>query len=156
MNLLDAQRLANALMVKHDLIIKGWRFEFDNAKKRFGACHYGTKRITLSKVLVELNSEVEVKDTILHEIAHALVGYRHGHNSIWRQKALEIGCNGNRCYSSKEVVTPKLKYQAVCGGCGKTYQKSRMTAKALRCKSACRCQSNISWDNKILLEFKEH
>jgi predicted SprT family Zn-dependent metalloprotease len=156
MNLLDAQRLANDLMAKHNLFIQGWRFEFDNAKRRFGACHYGSKRITLSRALVELNDLETVKDTILHEIAHALVGYRHGHNSVWQAKALEIGCNGQRCYSSKEVTTPKLKYKATCGGCGKVYQKARMTAKSLRCKSACKCQTNIGWDTKILLEFREH
>ena len=33
-----------------------------------------------------------IRDTILHEIAHALVGPCHGHDAVWRQKAREIGC----------------------------------------------------------------
>ena len=41
----------------------------------------------------------EVKDTLLHEIAHALVGSQHQHNTTWRDKAIEIGCKGNRCVS---------------------------------------------------------
>ncbi len=35
----------------------------------------------------------EVKNTLLHEIAHALVGPGHRHNRVWRQKAREIGCD---------------------------------------------------------------
>jgi SWI/SNF-related matrix-associated actin-dependent regulator 1 of chromatin subfamily A len=44
-----------------------------------------------------LNSteEQQFKDTILHEIAHAIVGPHHGHDEVWRGKAVEIGCTGN-------------------------------------------------------------
>lgn len=67
----DAKILAELWIEHHNLV--GWSFEFDNAQKRFGCCNFNKKRITLSRILTTLNSEAEVEDTILHEIAHALV-----------------------------------------------------------------------------------
>ena len=53
-----------------------------------------------------LHSDDEVLDTILHEIAHALVGPQHGHDAVWRAKAREIGCTGERCVSSDSPRVP--------------------------------------------------
>ncbi len=98
MEILEARRLAVALMRQHGLI--GWRLVFDNAKTRAGICRSGPKEIGLSRVLTALHSQTEVTDTILHEIAHALVGPAHGHNEVWRARALAIGCSAHRCVSS--------------------------------------------------------
>lgn len=133
MELSVAQELAINLMEKHGLIDKGWQFEFDNARRRFGVCRFRNKRIGLSKNLVNLNDEAKVKDTILHEIAHALVGSKHGHDWVWRRKAIEIGCNGERCYNSKEVNMPQSKYIAECNGCGYTHKKHRTPKKSSSC-----------------------
>jgi len=129
-----AKKIALELMKKHGLITEffPWRFEFDNAKRRFGSCDETRKKITLSLTLTELNKEEEVVDTILHEIAHALVGNRHGHNWIWKQKALEIGCDGKRCYSTAEVVIPKGNYVAICKN-GHSRSKMRMPKRQLSC-----------------------
>lgn len=99
MELKKARQLALRLMKKHGLIEKGWTFTFDEAKRRFGICQYYKKNISLSAPLTLLRERDNIKNTVLHEIAHALVGYGHGHDSIWKAKALEIGCNGNRCSS---------------------------------------------------------
>jgi predicted SprT family Zn-dependent metalloprotease len=48
-------------------------------------------RIELSKHYVLRNPEHEVLDTILHEIAHALVGPGHGHDEVWKAKCVEVG-----------------------------------------------------------------
>jgi predicted SprT family Zn-dependent metalloprotease len=126
MQLTDAKNLALNLMKQHDLLDMGWTFEFDNARRRFGVCRYRTKRIGLSMHLVSLNDEARVKNTILHEIAHALTP-GHGHDYVWRRKAIEIGCDGNRCYSSNKVETPESRYIAVCNGCGKVHKRHKMT-----------------------------
>lgn len=133
MELIEAQKIANNLMAKHGIIEKGWRFEFDNAKRRFGCCNYTHKKITLSRHLVSLNEESQVKDTILHEIAHALTPGHH-HDYIWRMKAVEIGCNGERCYKSKNVTTPESKYVAICVGCGVTHKKHKKTTRSYSCQ----------------------
>jgi len=124
MNLSKAEKKANELLTKHGLTKKGWRFEFDNAIRRFGCCKYYSKTITMSRKLTELNDEENVIDTILHEIAHALTPGHH-HDSVWQAKAREIGCDGNRCYSSEEVNIPESRYIAECKGCGMIHKRNR-------------------------------
>ena len=154
MDLQRAEKLANELMHKHGLFNKypSWMFEFDNARRRFGRCHYRSNKITLSKHLTELNDEAMVKNTILHEIAHALVGRNHGHDSIWKQKSLEIGCDGHRCYDKKQVTQPKAKYEAVCSCCNRTYKKFRISNKLVN--YSCSLCSKGNYNPEYKLEFK--
>lgn len=125
MNLNQAQSLATTLMTQHGISELGWKFKFDRAKRRFGCCKFRSKTITLSVYLTELNDEQRVKNTILHEIAHALVGSDNGHNYIWQRKAIEIGCDGNRCYNSLEVEKPKGNYSASCPNCKTSFVRFR-------------------------------
>ena len=138
MDLYVARKLAIELMDKHELLLSGWYFSFDNAKRRFGCCNYGLKQISLSKHLVSLNAEADVKNTIIHEIAHALVGFKHRHDRVWKAKAMEIGCTGDRCYSSKNVATPEAKYLLVCpnGHTAKRHKKPRYP-KQQSCAKCC-------------------
>lgn len=94
------RQIALDLMTQHDLIKKGWRFRFDHAKVRAGMCCYDQKIISVSQHFIESASSSEILDTLLHEIAHALTP-KHGHDRVWRQVALAIGCNGKRCHSLK-------------------------------------------------------
>ena len=139
MNLNEAKQMAIILMDKHGLM--GWRFEFDNSKRRFGVCNYTYRKIGLSKHLVELNPEHIVKNTILHEIAHALTE-GHGHGFIWQQKAIEIGCDGKRCYSTKNVAIPKGNYTAVCPICKFEHSKLRRP----KYRSSCAKCGNETFD----------
>jgi len=134
-----AKKIAIGLMKKHGLITEffPWRFEFDNAKRRFGSCNDMRKIITLSLSLTELNEEAEVTNTILHEIAHALVGCGHGHNWLWKAKALEIGCTGDRCYKSSEVIIPIGNYVAVCKN-GHSRSKMRKPKRIMSCGKCSR------------------
>ena len=152
MELAKAGFLAISLMEKHGLTNSNWRFEFDNSKKRFGVCKHGEKIIGLSKYLVELNDEKRVRNTILHEIAHALVGHKHGHDWIWRAKAIEIGCDGERCYDSKQVKTPSSKYIAECKGCKHTFKKHRKPK--LTTQSSCGYCSGGKFNPTYKLEWK--
>ena len=99
MTLEETQGLAKLLLRKHGLARKGWRFQFDNAKRRGGLCRYARKEISLSRGFVSHVPDEEVLDTLLHEIAHALVGKKHRHDRVWKAKALAIGCSGKRCHS---------------------------------------------------------
>lgn len=125
-----AASLARDMIAQHNL--SGWTLEFDGAKNRFGICKYGPKIISLSRHLVVLNDETKVRDVILHEIAHGLVGPGNGHNYIWKAKALDIGARPERCYSN-EVVRPEALYVGNCPGCNRQFQKHRMRSKAYSC-----------------------
>jgi len=89
--------LATELMDAHGLV--GWRIKLDHARRRAGQCDFTNKTISLSRLYVRHADIGHIRDTILHEIAHALVGPRHGHDAVWRQKAREIGCSAARCHS---------------------------------------------------------
>ena len=74
--LADAIELATKLMREHGLT--GWRVKLDHARRRAGQCDYNTKVISLSRLYVRNAEKNHIRDTILHEIAHALVGPHHG------------------------------------------------------------------------------
>ena len=97
MNISEALNLAAELVRDHGL--DGWSVTFDHAKTRAGVCRPGRREIGLSIPLTRLHTDAEVRDTILHEIAHALVGVSHHHDAVWQATAREIGCTGQRCVS---------------------------------------------------------
>ena len=50
-------------------------------------------------LFVALNSPIKVvRNIILHEIAHAIVGTIHKHREIWQNKARELGVTWERRY----------------------------------------------------------
>jgi len=95
MDIAEAEKLVTHLMRQHRL--NGWHFKWDRATKRLGSCNYTKKRITLSAHQTRKREVIEVKDTILHEIAHALLPPRTGHGKLWKAKCLEIGAKPQRC-----------------------------------------------------------
>ena len=141
MNTTAAYYLAIELMEKHGLTETGWTFKWSRGKKQFGACAtkfnrrtktFVYKEIRLSAPLTELNSEEQVTDTILHEIAHAIAGTAAGHGPEWRRVARAIGAKAERCYSSKDVNMPAHKLEVVCGCCLTVVQKRDRRMKAGR------------------------
>lgn len=72
--------------------------------------------IELSKNYINSKKKVkreDIKNTILHEIAHALVGHKEGHNKVWKDKAIEIGCTGDRCCQRFYEIS-EYKYNLIC------------------------------------------
>lgn len=98
-HLATVRQLAVTLLDKHGLT--GWVFDFDHATRRAGCCDYRRKRISLALQFVRQVSEEEIHDTLLHEIAHALVGKKHNHDAVWKAKAQAIGSSGERCHDSR-------------------------------------------------------
>lgn len=91
MDITAARTLAVDLMTQHGLIEQGWTFEFNTNQSRMGVCRYTPRRIEVSRHYAAAATEAEVRDTILHEIAHALVGPGHRHGMVWKDKAIMIG-----------------------------------------------------------------
>jgi predicted SprT family Zn-dependent metalloprotease len=125
---------ARKVLAQHQLL--QWSFQFDNGRKRAGCCQYDTQVISLSYEFAESAPADEIHDTILHEVAHALVGKAHNHDEIWRTKALEIGCTGRRCHDL-QFSTPRYIMQCERGCWVATAERRR---RGIICK---RCQGQI-------------
>jgi predicted SprT family Zn-dependent metalloprotease len=136
MQIMAALKLAQSLMAEHGLRGSGgWGFEFDTARRRFGACHYVGRKITLSRTLVSLNDEKQVRQTILHEIAHALAGAGAGHGPTWRAIAIKIGDYGERCYDDS-VATLAKRFLGTCPTCKRQVTRDVRLGK-LACGKCC-------------------
>ena len=144
-NPLDARLLALRLLAEHGL--PDWRFEFDHARRRFGCCRYRKKTITLSRPLCLLNSEDQVRDTLLHEIAHALTP-GDGHGARWQAACRRIGAKPQRCYGDHEVVTPPQRpaaYRYGCRGCNWWVDRRRLVANRYVCG---KCRGGLVYEHK--------
>ena len=124
----DVANYANDQLIETGLSLQFWTFRFNTNKTRAGVCKYQSKRIELSVNTLTLGVGA-VMDTINHEIAHALVGSAHGHNHVWRSKAIELGSNGERCSKSFVGVREKAKWIAVCPKGHRTLRHRRSTTR---------------------------
>lgn len=130
MNPTQTKQLTLDLMGQHNLL-PHWSFKFDSTRTRFGQCRHHIQEIGISRYLSAMNQTPEVKDVILHEIAHALVGPNHGHDSEWQAKAVSIGASPNKYYDSETVKLANL-YDFSCPKCAFKYRANRMPPKNRR------------------------
>ena len=144
MHTATALRLARSLLDEHGL--GAWTVGLDRAKTRAGATHFRHRRITLSAPLTRAHDEALVRDTILHEIAHALVGPTHGHDGVWKAKAREIGASDARCFSS-EAARELAPFIGTCPA-GHEVRRHRRPTRLIACAE---CSS--SFDVAHLFEW---
>lgn len=135
MNLADLPRVF-AEEAKRCGLPAGWRLKIDKATNRFGLCCYSGRFISISRALALANSEERVRKTVVHEIAHALVGPGYGHGEVWRAKDRELGGDGARCWSERDTKVADLPWIAECPGCNKLRQAARKPTKLRSC-GAC-------------------
>src|SRR5262249_31162680 len=64
-----------------------------------------------------------IRDTLLHEIAHALAGRDAGHGPLWKAMCRRAGAKPERL--SFEADMPAGRWQAKCGCCGVLHHKHR-------------------------------
>jgi predicted SprT family Zn-dependent metalloprotease len=114
------RNLAGLLLRGHGL--HDWTFDFNRRKCAMGFCCYTRRTIELSTYFVEQNPMEAIVDTLLHEIAHALVGPNHGHDRVWKVKCREIGAIPSRLGTA---TMPTGKWQAGCRSCGRRYNRHR-------------------------------
>ena len=150
MKLTETILLARELMEKHKL--DGWKLKFDESKSHLGQCRYSEKSIYLSYPYVEINDEKIIRNTILHEIAHALAGSGHGHNRIWRTIARHIGCTGDRCTRGAE--RPRGIWSRHCENCGYEVQSHRRTSKARACGECCEKHNGGRYAEEYKLQWR--
>ncbi|NAZ88426.1 M48 family peptidase [Kineococcus sp. T90] len=130
MDVREAVAMAEELLAEHGLA--GWTVVVDRARTRAGVCREDRRQIGLSGPLTALHAPEEVRDTVLHEIAHALVGTRHGHDAVWRETARRLGCSGTRTTSAPR---PAGRWRGVCPA-GHVATRHRRPARLVAC-GAC-------------------
>jgi predicted SprT family Zn-dependent metalloprotease len=139
------QALADSLMLEH-LEDRQWSFGFDNGRRRAGLCSYSDKKITVSKYLSLVHDIDDVKQTILHEIAHALSGPKAGHGKKWLATAKKIGYR-NETYTGEEIAEAYAPYQGLCPNGHKhyRYQKPKRLYSCNLCGSGFNQKYMIDW-----------
>ena len=144
-SLRETLALASRLLKRHGLAGgrpgSGRRVALDTSARRAGQCSFRARTIYLAVGRCLLAAVDEVRDTILHEIAHAMVGPNHGHDEVWRRTALAIGCKATRCHDSQHAAP---RWTGRCG-CGRTWQRRQLSLKA-RTGRCPRCKERISWE----------
>ena len=123
----------------------GWSFGFDLAPSRAGVCRYNERRIDLSVSYCLTATRSEIEDTILHEIAHAIVGPRHNHNAVWKAKAQEIGCAGERCHRVQHSIP---KWVGECG-CGQQWFRQTLQRRMIGNRICGKCSGMIEWRRNV-------
>jgi predicted SprT family Zn-dependent metalloprotease len=129
MDFLTAEHLARDLLRAHGLL--NWTFGWNRRKRALGLCRYRERRIELSVHFVQANDLEPVRETVLHEIAHALAGEKAGHGPAWKAVCRRIGCKPERCDNGTAVM-PRGRWNAQCPACGKHYSRYRRPQKHAR------------------------
>lgn len=143
MALNEVESLGKRLIQEHEAksgLKTGWQFAFDLAPVRGGICRHTTKQITLSVTFCLKAHKDDIVDTILHEIAHAIVGPNHGHDETWKAAARRIGCTAKRCHQV-DHTPPRWRGQCMCG---QKWKRQRLSRRA-RTGQCPNCNSKIEW-----------
>ena len=142
--LADVEALAARLFARHQAesgLGADWTFGFDLSTVRGGVCRHQERRIDLSVSFCQRATRAEIEDTLLHEIAHAIVGCEHRHDDVWKAKARAIGCTAERCHQVAHTVA---RWVGECG-CGKRWFRQRLS-RTLRHGALCtQCGGRIAW-----------
>ena len=91
--------MSRRLMDAHGLT--DWTLAFVEARRRLGDCCQRERTIRIGRAHALEGSEAQIRDTVLHEIAHAIAGPKAGHGPLWRATARRIGATPRaRAYES--------------------------------------------------------
>jgi hypothetical protein len=85
-----------------------WSVGVHGKKTALGLCSFSKCTITIQRTYAQVGDQALVIDTILHEIAHALVGPGKAHGLVWQAKAVELGA---RPTTAKRVAFPDSYYK---------------------------------------------
>jgi SprT protein len=147
MMLHEAEALAWKHMKAHQLPAQGWTFDFNYSKRSLGICNFGTKEILLSVPFTLANGIEQTEDTILHEIAHALAGYKAGHGPEWKRMCRRVGANPSRLAHDAEHLESEYKLISICPNGHKKFA-SKQPKGERSCGSCSR-----KFDRRFLLKF---
>lgn len=118
------------LLQENNLI--GWTVEVSRGRRTIGLCSYSDKTIYLSKHHIENDSHDAVRDTVIHEVAHAL-NPLDGHGSKWRNTAIALGGTGNQYHSHSNSYPSKWTTTCINGHTPKIFRWNKNTIYNCKC-----------------------
>ena len=99
--------------------------------------------------------EEEIRDTVLHEIGHAIVYYAfgagHGHDEVWKSVMKHLGGRPNR--TSKASFFKPYRYIYKCPHCGNETKTVRKYKKGIACGKCCNKYNNGKYTSEYTLEL---
>jgi predicted SprT family Zn-dependent metalloprotease len=144
-----AARLARKLMDEHGL--QDWKIVWTRAKNTHGQCCYSIRTLKFSAVAFDHIGEAEVRNTILHEIAHALAGAGTGHGWKWQQIHRQIGGTGQQFVTKTASVSIPAAW---IGECPNGHKSSGYHRAPLRVRSCGECSPRF--DPRFILSWKHN
>jgi len=150
MDLIEIEKLVKEEISKYPLI-SNWEFSWHNKKTILGTCSYYRKTIFLSKaIFTNPQNQAVLKNTILHEIAHALTpGDKHG--KIWKKTFIKLGGSGETC--SDVQCEARDKYTFKCPNCGQVIYKYRKLKYEHACSICCDKFNGGKFSKEFTLEL---
>ncbi len=133
--------------------LKKWQIKLSRSRKQLGYCNCSTKTIYISTEFMRLNPFYIIRETLLHETAHAIQYQKSGitnHGKEWKKIAKQLGCSTKRCISIENLKMPKGKYIGKCPVCG---METHFYRKIRRRYSCGKCSK--SYNDKFRLELLE-
>lgn len=129
----EVRKLAEDLMEKHGLLkSEGWKFDFSKTYRSLGRCSSKRKEIHISEKWLSVLSYEDVYETLVHEIAHGIVGTDQGHNEVWKAKCRELGISDERLYKNYNQKAPH-KFVGVCPNCKSKLFRHRKPTSLISC-----------------------
>ena len=144
--LAEIEALADNLLRTHELtsgLGPGWRFHFEPTANRAGVCRHRTRTIAIAVSYALRADRHDIRDTLLHEIAHAIVGPTHHHDRVWKAKARENRLLDRALHHASRTA-PAAGF-ARCATCSRTWVRHRLTARLRRGVRCGRCGTRLAW-----------
>lgn len=105
-----------------------WCFEVSGRlRSTIGICRFNSKTIEIAAGFAGAASDEELRDTIRHEIAHALSGPRAEHGPLWKATCVLIGCRPEQYLP---LALASKGYRGVAGKCEKCAHLCGLKARA--------------------------
>jgi predicted SprT family Zn-dependent metalloprotease len=120
--LFEAEAVQLALQLMQRWGLHDWCFKINRRRRSLGMCFFGSRRIELSIIYIRNNSVEHIRQTLLHEIAHALTP-NHGHDKVWLEVVEQIG--GRAKVKCSDAQMPLGHWRAECPTCCKTFSRHR-------------------------------
>jgi predicted SprT family Zn-dependent metalloprotease len=155
MDLKQAQELAEELIAEHlgDQRFL-WTFRWIGHVTVMGLCIYRTHEIGLSKPLTAIADDDAVRDTILHEIAHALAGPTHDHDATWRGYARRLGAPTDAKIHESRVGNPRQTLAPWVGTCPAGHESANRFFRKPRARYSC-SQCSTKWSEEHLITYRK-